>query len=241
MSTDRKLAWAGLALGIVGLIPLFKEQAWGWTLAVLLAMLLVGGYLVYSEWSSTRTAVTILSLRKKAVIHDIQGKTARLERVQKIRVNYGWLSEYWFRNMVTDGSFGPFTIDGDPPAQTEKLGCLVSYSKRFDKPLSRGTVRDLRLECDVQDCFLSKDEGLLHDVAQDTRLLILEVELPANRLCQDARLVLEAAGEPSSELEKPEVSADHRTISATMQARWAADDQESCELTNQMPTAATRA
>lgn len=214
MTVDRKLAWAGLIVGIAALIPAFGTVGWALALPLLLVLFGAGGYLVYSEWSNTRTAVTVLSLEKKVVILDGTGRQANLVRTQKIRVNQGWLHEYWFRNMVTDGNFGPFTIDGDPPSQTTRLGCLVSHGKRFDRPLGKGAVRELRLECVVQDAFLSKEEGLLHDVAQDTRLLILKVELPATRVCQEAGLLLEAAGEPSQELEKPEISSDRRTITA---------------------------
>lgn len=216
MSFDRKLAWGGLLLGIAGLVPALKEAGWVWALALVVVLLLVGGYLVYSEWNSTRTAVSVLSLEKKVVIHDRDGRNADLIRTQKIRVNQGWLHEYWFRNMVTDGAFGPFTIDSEAPAQSTKLGCLVSYAKRFKQPLARGTVRELRLETTARDSFLESHEALLHDCAQDTRLLILKVELPADRVCKEAGLLLEAAGEPSKELEKPEVSGDLRTITATI-------------------------
>jgi hypothetical protein len=216
MSVDRKLAWVGLAVGIAGLIPIFKEAGSAWALAVLLLLLAVGGYLIYSEWSNTRTAVSILSVEKKAEIFDAAGKRALLKRTQKIRVNQGWLHDYWFRNLVGDGQFGQFTIDGEPPSQTAKLGCLVSLAKHFDHPLSKGTVRDLRLECEAYDCFPDKEEGLLHDVAQDTRLLVLKVELPANRTCKESHLLLEAAGEPTKELGAPEISSDRRTITATV-------------------------
>lgn len=216
MSIDRKLAWGGLLVGLAGLIPTFKEAGWAWALPLTIALLVIGSYLSYSEWSTTRTAVTVLSLEKRVIIHDVEGRRADLIRTQKIRVNQGWLHEYWFRNLVGDGSFGPFTIDGEPPSQSVKLGCLVSYAKRFERPLSKGTVCDLKLETTGQDCFTSKHEGLLHDCAQDTRLLILKVELPANRVCREASLLLEAAGEPSRKLEKPEVSADYRTITATV-------------------------
>lgn len=216
MSVDRRLAWIGLFVGIAGLIPALKETGWGWALALTVVLMAIGGYLVYSEWSSTRTAVTVLSLEKKVVIHDKNGARATLTRVQKIRVNQGWLQEYWFRNMVADGSFGPFMIDGQEPAQSAKLGCLVSHAKRFDRPLSKGTEREIRLECDVQGCFTANQEGLLHDVAQDTRVLVLKVELPADRVCRERRLLVEAAGEPDKELETPELSGDHRTITATI-------------------------
>jgi hypothetical protein len=216
MSLDRKLAWAGLLLGIAALVPALKEAGWAWALLLVVFLLAVGGYLVYSEWSSTRTAVTVLSLEKKVVIRDREGINADLIRTQKIRVNQGWLHEYWFRNMVADGAFGPFTIDGEPPAQESRLGCLVSYSKRFHRPLAKGTVREVKLECTARDCFRERHEGLLHDCAQDTKLLILKVELPADRLCREAGLLLEAAGEPSKELEKPDISGDFRTITATV-------------------------
>jgi hypothetical protein len=216
VSIDRKLAWVALLIGVAGLIPAFKEAGWAWTLPIILFLLAIGGYLAYSEWSSTRTAVSILSLEKKVVIHDRSGANASLVRVQKIRVNQGWLSEYWFRNMVSDGQFGAFTIDGEAPSESKRLGCLVSYSKRFEKPLSKGTVRELKLACEPQDSFLARDEGLLHDVAQDTHELILKVELPADRVCLEARLLLEAAGEPAKELQKPEVAEDRRTITATI-------------------------
>lgn len=216
MSTDRKLAWLGLLVGLIGLIPVLHEASFKLSTLLVLLLVAVGSYLVYSEWQVTRSAMTTLELEKKVVIHDAGGTNSTLTRRQKIRANYAFLGEIWFRNMVTDGSFGPVTIDGVPPAMITRMGCLLSYSKRFTPPLSRGTVCEVRLTCDVADSFPSTEEGLLHEVAQDTRLLYLKVELPSARVCKTAALYLEAAGEPARELEKPEISFDRRLITSTI-------------------------
>jgi hypothetical protein len=216
MTTDRKLAWAALLVGIIALLPLFKENNWQWTLLLTLAVLAVGTYLVYTEWRFTRSAFTTLTIRKKVVIRDIHGTDSSLVRTQMIRANYNFVSEIWFRNMVTDGNFGPFKIDGEDPARTTRMGCLVSHSKIFNPPLSRGAVREVKLECDVKDSFPDHVEGLLHEVAQDTRCLILEVNLPAGRICKTAQVLLEAAGEPAKRLEDPEISDDRRTLTSTI-------------------------
>ena len=216
MSTDRKLAWLGLLVGLIGLIPVLHEASFKLSTLLVLVLVVVGGYLVYSEWQVTRSAMTTLALEKKVIIHDAGGVSSTLIRVQKIRANYAFLPEIWFRNMVTDGSFGPVTIDGAPPSDTTTMGCLISYAKRFNPPLSRGTIRDVRLECNVANSFPATEEGLLHEVAQDTRVLHLKVELPASRTCKTAALLLEAAGEPARELEKPEISSDRRFITSTV-------------------------
>lgn len=214
MSTDRKLAWLGLIVGLIALIPVFHDLPMVFSITLVVALVLVGSYLIYSEWSLTRTAATTLILEKKITIHDANGVSATLNRTQKMKVNHAWLGEIWFRNMVADGAYGPVTIDGREASETTQMGCLRSYVKRFNPPLSRGTVTEVKLTCDVSDSFPAREEGLLHEVAQDTRLLILKVELPATRVCQRAALYLEAAGEPARELKKPEVSHDCRTITS---------------------------
>jgi len=214
LTTDRKIAWAGLLIGIVALFPLFKEAGWQWTLLLTLAVFAAGSYLVYTEWRFTRSAFTTLTIQKKVVIRDIHGADASLVRTQKIRANYNFVSEIWFRNMVADGNFGPVKIDGEDPARTTRMGCLASHAKIFNPPLSRGAVREVRLECDVKDSFPDRVEGLLHEVAQDTRLLILEVNMPEGRTCKTAQVLLESAGEPAKRLEDPEISDDRRKMIA---------------------------
>jgi hypothetical protein len=173
-------------------------------------MLGVGGYLVYSEWNPTRTAMTTLTLTKRVVIHDREGKTSTLYRIQKVRANDRWVEEIWFRDMVTDGSFGPVKIDGEIQREVTRLGCLRSYSKKIN--LARGKTREVKLECSVSDAFPSSEEGLLHEVGQGTECLVLEVELPADRVCLLAQLTLDAAGETARILQEPEISTDRRTI-----------------------------
>lgn len=216
VSNDRKIAWVALLIGVVGLIPIFRESNWKWSALVVLIVALIGAYLIYTEWRFTRSAITTLSLKKHVVISDIGGTKAKLIRTQTVRANYAFVNETWFRNMVTDGNFGPVTIDGESPSRVATMGCLTSYMKMFNPPLSRGMKKEVRLECDVSNSFPASEEGLLHEVAQDTRHLILEVQLPKERVCKTAQLLLEAAGEPARKLDDPEISDDRCTIRSTI-------------------------
>jgi hypothetical protein len=214
VSTDRKIAWISLLVGVIALIPLFHEPDWKWPALLAVVVVAAGGYLVFNEWKFSRTAMTTIEVKKRVKIHDNAGVASTLTRTQKVRINYAWVGEIWFRNMVTDGSFGPVTIDGAPPSGTTTMGCLTSYYKTFNPPLSKGTIKEVRFECTVANSFPASEEGLLHEVVQGTQMLILEVELPPNRPCLSAQLLLEAGGEPARKLEDPKISDDRRTITS---------------------------
>ena len=217
MTTDRKLAWIGLFLGLAGILPLFKDAPIAASL-VLMLLAAVAGYLSFEEYRGTRTTITTLSVRKVLTVHDAAGKDATYRNEQKVRINFGPVSEIWFRNMVSDGCYSNITINGNHPTGQEAMGCLISYSKRFNPPLFRGQVKEVALECTVTDAFTAKDEGLSHEVTQNTRLLTLEVNLPRARPCLNASLCLEAGGEPAKLLSPPEISEDRCQIKTTVKA-----------------------
>ncbi|MBT9332477.1 hypothetical protein [Paracidobacterium acidisoli] len=211
MSTDRKLAWAALILGVAGLIPLIHESARTAT-AVALVILIAVIALGFIEWKMNRTVLTTTCLAKKVILKDSSGRAAVLRRTQTVRVNFGSVDQLWFRNMVADGQLGPVRIDGCAPSQITSMGCLQSYAIHLKPALNRGDERTITLECEVYDSFLDDHEGLLHEVALDTRKVELEVELPENRPCRNASLMLEAGGEPARTLEKPLIYNGGRCI-----------------------------
>jgi len=59
---------------------------------------------------------------------------------------------------------------------------------------------------------MANKEGMSHDVAQDTKLLVFKVILPAGRPCLSATMIREAGGEPNEPLDHPNISHDRLTI-----------------------------
>ena len=98
MSVERKLAWGGLLVGLVSLIPLFRESL-GLSITLVIVLIAVASYLIYSEYCVTRTAMTTVELEKKLVIHDRDGKKATLTRNSECEPTLAWFmksgSEIW--------------------------------------------------------------------------------------------------------------------------------------------------
>lgn len=164
MSTDRMLAWVGVATGILGLIPIFLNSSLQLRVvyAVTLVLLLALFFTLYRSGRGPQYAT--LSMKKTLEIVEADGSLARMRREQHIRVNYGQLSEIWCRNIVADGSIQNLQIDNEPPDDEKSMGCLLSICKRFSTPLFRGQEAIFVWTYDLLDSFPARTEAMDHDV-----------------------------------------------------------------------------
>jgi hypothetical protein len=62
VSTDRKLAWAGLLLALPGIIALFRDEHLKVALLVTLLALVCAGFLIFYERSIHRPGITVLKV-----------------------------------------------------------------------------------------------------------------------------------------------------------------------------------
>jgi hypothetical protein len=147
-------------------------------------------------------------MKKTLTFADSSGISANLIREQKIRVNYGSMSEIWCRNIVADGAIQNLLVDGLPPEHEdqEKLGCLLAVRKKFLRTLYRGDCESVTWSYNLLHSFPNKQEFIDHDVTPGTQLLELIVHLPENRPCRGVKLEEKVAGEPSRQLQDPDVT-----------------------------------
>jgi hypothetical protein len=211
MSTDRILAWVGLAIGILGLIPIFRDSSLQLTIAYVVVLTLLVILFAFLYRSGRGPQYATLSMRKTLEIVEADGSLARMRREQRIRVNYGQLSEIWCRNIVADGSIQNLLIDNNPPDDEKRMGCLLSICKRFETPLFRGQEKTIVWTYELRNSFLARTEVLDHDVKQATRYLELTVVLPASRPCCGASMHELIAGDPEKLLPNPTIDM-HGTI-----------------------------
>jgi hypothetical protein len=216
LNTDRLLAWVGVVIGILGLIPIFRDSAvqfqlvYGVTLCVLLVLFVV----LYRTGRGPQYET--LSIRKTLEIVTADGSFARMRREQRIRVRYGQLSEIWCRNIVADGSIRNLLIDDSPPDDAKTLGCLLSICKRFRAPIFRNQQIDIVWSYELHQAFLAKSERLEHDVTPGTHLLELVVILPKARPSLGASLHELVAGEPAQPLDNPTVGQRSTVLKSTV-------------------------
>jgi len=157
-----------------------------------------------------------ISMKKALTFADGSENRASLVREQKIRVNYGSMSEIWCRNIVADGRIQNVRIDGIfiEPEDREQLGCLLDIRKKFLRTLYRGDLESVTWSYDLLDSFPNKQEFIDHDVTPGTRLLELTVALPATRPCRGAKLEERVAGEPSRQLGDPSITQNGTVLRA---------------------------
>lgn len=216
MSTDRILAWVGVAIGMLGLIPIFRDSPLQLRVAytAILVLLLVLFAVLYR--SGRGPQYSTLSMKKTLELVEPDGSLARMRREQRIRVNYGQLSEIWCRNIVADGNIQRVHIDGEQPDEEKKMGCLLSVCKRFDTPIFKGQEASIVWTYELVNSFLAKAEVLDHDVKQATRFLELTVIFPNNRPCRGAGLHELIAGDPERLLQSPTIESNGTLVKATI-------------------------
>jgi hypothetical protein len=216
MSTDRVLAWVGVAIGILGLIPIFRDSSLQLKLTYAVCLILLLAFFAFLYRNGRGPQYTILSMKETLEILEINGSHAKMRREEQIRVNYGQLSEIWCRNIVADGSIGNHLIDGEPPDLTESAGGLVSICKRFTTPLFRGQEANILWTYELSDSFPARTEVFDHDVKQATRYLEMIVILHKDRPCRGATLHALIAGDHDRQLRSPSIEMNGTVVKATI-------------------------
>lgn len=220
-NSDRLLGIVGVVIGVLGLIPIFRDS--NTQLRILysgaLILLFIIFVLLYTSGRGPQYATTCMkkTLRFKAE----DGSRATFLREQTIRINYGFMNEIWCRNIVADGRVENLKIDDRAPLpqDQERLGCLLDVRKRFEPNLSKGQEATVCWSHDLIDSFPDRREFIDHDVTPATRYLELVVELPGEvRRFSKASLEEKVAGEPSRNLSSPHIERNGTILRAKIKS-----------------------
>lgn len=220
-NTDRWLAVVGVVIGLLGLIPIFRDANIQIRVLYLvaLALLLLLFWYLYRSGRGPQYSTTLL--RKTLRFQTDDGARATLLREQTIRINYGALSEIWCRNIVADGSIQNIQIDGRPPEEEDqqRLGCLLDVRKRFHSMLYKGQTATICWSHELLNSFPSRHEFMDHDVTPATHFLELVVEVPVGgRRFGEATLEEKVAGEPSRPLPPPRLEQNGTILRAKIKS-----------------------
>ncbi len=219
MSNNRRLDYLGIAIGVLGLIPPVVELVRrDFQLAALFLLLLVVtfGWFLFAVQSGRGPHYQTTLMKKTLILRDSKGHFATVRREQTIQARFGNLQGIWWKGNIVDGSLVDFLVDGNDPDEIERIGCSVSFFKRFRNPLSKGERRTILWEYTALESFLSDHEASLTDSIPGTRRLELLIEFPVDRLCRHAEFHVEVAGDDTQTHDGLEIQADGRLIFASV-------------------------
>lgn len=219
MNTDRSLALIGVVIGLLGLIPIYRDSKTQEQIlySVSLFLLLLLFAVLYRSGRGPQYSTTMM--RKTLKFQTPEATRATFTRDQTIRVNYGSMDEIWCRNIVADGKIENVRVDDQIPGSEDKqtLGCLLDVRKRFGVTLYRGQTTTVCWTHDLIDSFPDQREFIDHDVTPATNFLELVVELPqGTRKFHEAALEERVAGEPSRSLGSPAIEQNGLHLRATI-------------------------
>jgi hypothetical protein len=216
MSTDRKIAWFGIGLALLGLIPIFRDANMQLRVAYCAAFLFLVAFFLYAAYRTSGPQISANLIKKKLIIDDQGGKLAHVEQKRTIRVNYGSIQDTWLPEITTDGRPDNFTVDGVAVTECDQIprDSYVSLRKRLPEAIFSNHEITEVWNYDLHDSFPDKHEAFDHVVTRKNKDVELTVILPANRPCIRAYVHLLVGDDPVGQLDDPEVSTDKRTIEA---------------------------
>lgn len=218
-NTDRTLAVLGAVIGLLGLIPIFRDANRQERILYCVALLLLSALFLVLYRAGRGPQYSTIKMRKTLEFQTPDAARATFTRDQKIRVNYGSMDEIWCRNIVADGRIENVRVDGDSPTtdDMQTLGCLLDVRKRFPVTLYRGREVTVCWTHDLINSFPDSREFIDHDVTPATIVLELIVTLPNGpRKFHDVALEERVAGEPSRSLGSPAIEQNGLHLRATI-------------------------
>jgi len=214
MSTDKMLAWAGLVIGLLGLIPIVRDASVQVRAAYLIALALLIVTFTAIAFTGRGPNYQTLLARKVLTIMDTGGKLAEIRSEQTIRVRYGSLDGIWWNGLTADGTFTDPLANGQPPVQSKRFGTTLSYYFEFPPPLSRGETKKVVWSIKAHNSFTDNNEAFLHDTKPWTKKLEMEVNFPEGRPSRNPKLHVEVAGSYIDTLEDPTNNGNGRQLVA---------------------------
>lgn len=128
-----------------------------------------------------KTAFTITNLERTITIQDNSGSKATETQNHAVVTNKSGLSEFWCRNINSNGYVSYITINGTSPADQAKEDRNTHASIKFDGNLKSGQKFNIALSFNHKDAFKDTHCVLAHTIDNETNLLRLVVKLPKGR------------------------------------------------------------
>lgn len=142
----------------------------------------------YLQIRLNQTPFTIYHLDRTVTMQDNGGSKAVETQNHAITTNHSGLSEFWCRNINSNGFVSHVTINGAPPAETLKEDSNTHASIKFDGNLKTGQPLELVVSFNHNNAFTDTHCILSHTVDNETKLLRLVVKLPEGRPVTSARV-----------------------------------------------------
>ena len=128
-----------------------------------------------------QTAFTISNLERTITIQDNSGSKAAETQNHMVVTNQSGVSEFWCRNINSNGYVSYITINGASPAEQLQVDSNTHAAIKFDGSLKSGQAFDIALSFNHKDAFKDTRCTLAHTVDNETNLLRLVVKLPEGR------------------------------------------------------------
>ncbi len=128
-----------------------------------------------------KTSFTISNLERTITIQDNNGSKAAETQKHAVVTNQTGLSEFWCRNINSNGFVSYITINGAPPAEQVQEDSNTHAAIKLDSNLKSGQAFDIELSFNHKDAFKNTRCTLAHTVDNETNLLRLVVKLPEGR------------------------------------------------------------
>lgn len=168
---------------------------------------------VWLRFDRERPALTTLKVVKELTINDKNGsKAVLLHRVQ-IRANRKGVDRFCFSGISSDGTIDPesIEIDGQKPNEKGSAAGLRRVCKIFP-PMQRGDTKNIVMSIPAINAFPSEEESLVHGVNEETKLLKMVVNLPADRTVRDAWSCIGVGGDIKDSGQAPEIDSSFRRL-----------------------------
>ncbi len=213
MTTDRVLTIFSIIIGLPSFVALFissehRQAGAAWLVVILL--------LVVARWfwkrEQEKPQFSSLELRKNFKILTTDGTSATYSRLEKLRVNFNGINEWWNRNILQDGTVSNILIDGVVPDTLESSVGSTNVCKRFSRPLEKGEELTIEMTYELHNCFTRPHECVIHNNSAKVPLITIVIDLP--RPCFRAELRMTYSGDHGKLLAPPEVSKSNRRIEA---------------------------
>ena len=159
-----------------------------------------------------KTAFTISNLERTITIQDNSGNKAAETQNHAVVTNQSGLSEFWCRNIYSNGYVSYITINGASPTEQAKEDRNTHAAIKFDGNLKSGQKFDIALSFNHKDAFKETQCVLAHTVDNATNLLRLVVKLPEGRPVTSASISRKVDDVETAML--PPVIADNGNIVA---------------------------
>lgn len=221
MSTEEKLAWVSLFVGILSLIVALPALVTQYTTVgstlILVALVLIGVF-VWVRWFLNQPDFTLLDVDKTLTFRDRDARSVSHVDTRTVRPNHKGLVEFWFKGLGADGSVENILVDDQQPHVVQVRAGLKEVCKRFPSSLERGQKFRTTATLDFIDSFPDNPEFYTHRVSTNTKKVRLKVRFHPEKRCTSARVYLQFGGAQYQLLRNPrlEISEDGKEIGLTL-------------------------